>query len=218
MRAIGGHRPRCGLLHRVVAAAAEGTQMKSQADNPARNDEELALLRRVAQQDREAITELYGIYHARLFKFVYRLTSSYTAADELVNDIMLAVWRNAADFRGESRVSTWIFGIAYRQAMRRMSRRKMQLWPRADPDELAATGNRDLETEDWIRRGLDALPAAQQLTMILVFYLGLSYTETAELTDCPVNTVKTRMFHARRKLRELLGERSAGAQGEDCDD
>lgn len=178
--------------------------MRTQADSEVQNDDELALLQRVAKKDREALTELYGIYQARLFKFVYRLTNSYTAADELVNDIMLVVWRNAADFRGESRVSTWVFGIAYRQAMRRVRRSQMRLWPRKDPDELPATGNRDLETEDWIRRGLALLPAAQQLTMILVFYLGLSYTETARLTDCPVNTVKTRMFHARRKLREFL--------------
>jgi len=188
--------------------------MGTQADSEMANDDELALLQRVAKKDREAITTLYRIYHARLFKFVYRLTNSYTAADELVNDTMLVVWRNAADFRGESQVSTWIFGIAYRQAMRHVSRRRMRLWPRADPDELASVGNPDLETEDWIRRALDSLPAAQQLTMILVFYLGLSYTETARLTDCPVNTVKTRMFHARRKLREFLAE-SAGAQHED---
>ena len=187
--------------------------MGTQADSETANDDELTLLQRVAKKDREAITELYRIYHARLFKFVYRLTNSYTAADELVNDIMLVVWRNAADFRGESRVSTWIFGIAYRQSMRRMSRRQIRLWSRKDPDELASVGNRDLESEDWIRHGLDLLPAAQKLTMILVFYLGLSYTEAARLTGCPVNTVKTRMFHARRKLREFL-EDSADAQHE----
>lgn len=188
--------------------------MRTQAESEVQNDGELALLQRVTKKDREAITELYRIYHPRLFKFVYRLTDSYTAADELVNDIMLVVWRNAADFRGESRVSSWVFGIAYRQAMRRIRRRQMRLWSWRDPDEVASTGNRDLENEDWIRHGLDLLPAAQQLTMILVFYLGLSYTETARLTDCPVNTVKTRMFHARRKLREYL-EVSADAQHED---
>jgi RNA polymerase sigma factor (sigma-70 family) len=188
--------------------------MKIRVDNQIQDDGELALLQRVAKKDRDAITELYRIYQARLFKFVYRLTNSYTAADELVNDIMLVVWRSAEDFRGESRVSTWIFGIAYRQSMRRMRRRQLKLWPQKDPDELASTGNRDLETEDWIRRGLDLLPAAQRLTMILVFYLGLSYTETARLTDCPVNTVKARMFHARRKLREFL-EDSPGDQHED---
>lgn len=167
------------------------------------NESELALMRRIARQDRDAITELYRIYHARLFKFIFRLTHSYTAADELVNDIMLAIWRSAPAFRGDSKVSTWIFGIAYRQAMRRVRRRQITL-SHLDPDQVPSDDRRDMETEDWVRRGLDALPAAQQLTMVLVFYLGLSYAETAELTDCPINTVKTRMFHARRKLREYL--------------
>ncbi|MGH8223303.1 MAG: RNA polymerase sigma factor [Woeseiaceae bacterium] len=180
--------------------------MATQAGKSAEGDDrsDLALVRRIAGKDREAITELYQVYHARLFKFVYQLTNSYATADELVNDIMLVVWRKASDFREDSKVSTWIFGIAYRQAMRRVRRKQISLWSGKDPAELARDDNGAVETEDWVRHGLDALPAAQQLTMVLVFYLGLSYAETAALTDCPVNTVKTRMFHARRKLRELL--------------
>lgn len=170
------------------------------------NERESALLQRVAKQDRDAITELYRIYHARLFKFIFRLTRSYAAADELVNDIMLLVWQNAGAFRGESKVSTWIFGIAYRQAMRHVSRKQMTLSQHLELDELPCNDNTDIETEDWVRRGLHALPAAQQLTVVLVFYLGLSYSETAEVIRCPVNTVKTRMFHARSKLRKYLAE------------
>jgi RNA polymerase sigma-70 factor (ECF subfamily) len=170
------------------------------------NDRESALLQRVAKQDRDAITELYRIYHARLFKFIFRLTRSYAAADELVNDIMLLVWQNAAAFRSESKVSTWIFGIAYRQAMRRVGRRQITLSQHAELDSLPCNDNVDIETEDWVWRGLQALPAAQQLTVVLVFYLGLSYSETAEVIRCPVNTVKTRMFHARSKLRKYLTE------------
>jgi RNA polymerase sigma-70 factor (ECF subfamily) len=178
------------------------TQARKHAEG---NDKtELALVRRIAGKDREAITELYHVYHARLFKFVYQLTGSHATADELVNDIMLVVWRKASDFREDSKVSTWIFGIAYRQAMRRVRRKQISLSSLKDPAELACDDNSAVETEDWVRRGLDALPAAQQITVLLVFYLGLSYAETAALTDCPVNTVKTRMFHARRKLRELM--------------
>lgn len=173
------------------------------------NAEELELLRLVADRDRDAFTSLYRIYHPRLFRFLYRLTSSYTAADELVNDIMLAVWRSATSFRGESRVSTWIFGIAYRQAMRRLRRRRLRIRRDKDPDEFGARGNRDVETEDLVRRGLESLPPAQQFAMLLVFYQGLSYAEVAAVTDCPVNTVKTRMYHARRKLREFLDAAAA---------
>ncbi|MEX2124744.1 MAG: sigma-70 family RNA polymerase sigma factor [Woeseia sp.] len=168
------------------------------------NEREAALLQRIVQRDRNAIADLYRIYHARLFKFIFRLTHSYTAADELVNDIMLLVWQNASAFRGDSKVSTWIFGIAYRQAMRHVTRRRPALSQHARAEEPAYDDSIDIETEDWVWRGLHALPYAQQLTMVLVFYVGLSYSETAEVTRCPVNTVKTRMFHARRKLREHL--------------
>ena len=168
------------------------------------NEEELALLRLVARGDRSALTRLYLMYHARLFKFVFRLTRSYATADELVNDIMLVVWEKAGSFRGESKVSTWIFGIAYKQTMRRVTRKQLQLSPLTDLEDSGHDIGAAMEIEDWIKQGLHALPAAQQLTVVLVFYLGLTYEETAAVTDCPVNTVKTRMFHARRKLKEYL--------------
>lgn len=168
------------------------------------NEAERLLLQRIAHEDREALTQLFLNYHTRLFKFVYRLTRSYTIADELVNDIMLLVWRKADTFRGESKVSTWIFGIAYRQTMRRVSQKQIQLSLQADPDELPVDDGDLLETENLVQYALRSLPAAQQLTVELVFYLGLSYEETAEVTRCPVNTVKTRMFHARRKLKVIL--------------
>ena len=164
---------------------------------------DLALLERIADGDRAALEEIYLLYHARVFKFVFRLTRSYTAADELVNDIMLVVWDKAASFRGDSKVSTWIFGIAYKQAMRRLTRKRMKNRLLSDVDEPHDDRNM-AETRDWIERGLLELPAAQQLTVILVFYHGLTYEETARVTNCPVNTVKTRMYHARRKLKQYL--------------
>ena len=168
------------------------------------NDEELVLLKRVAAGDKSALTRLYRMYHTKLFKFVYRLTRCYATADELVNDIMLVVWRKAGSFRGDSKVSTWIFGIAYKQTMRRVTRKHLQISPRTDIEDVANDQDVTMELEDWVRQGLHALPAAQQLTVVLVFYLGLTYEETAEVTECPVNTVKTRMFHACRKLKEYL--------------
>lgn len=169
-------------------------------------EQELELLGRVVERDRDAMTRLFLIYHRRLFKFIFRLTRSYTTAEELVNDIMLLVWQKAATFRGESRVSTWVFGIAYRQTMRRVTRKQLDTTSQIDVDELSAAGDITGETEDWIMQGLYNLPATQQLATVLVFYLGLSYEETAEIAGCPVNTIKTRMFHARRKLKDFLQE------------
>lgn len=168
------------------------------------NQEEVNLLSRIAGRDRDALTQLFLIYHPRLFKFVFRLTNSYSIADELVNDIMLVVWEKAASFRDESKVSTWIFGIAYRLTMRRVTQKQLRTTQLEEAENIAEKNECALETEDWVLSGIYALPAAQQLTIVLVFYLGLSYEETAEITQCPVNTVKTRMFHARKKLKKLL--------------
>ena len=170
----------------------------------ANNDRERALLDLVVGQDREAFSELFELYHPRLFKFIYRLTHSHTISDELVNDIMLLVWRKAGTFRGSSKVSTWIFGIAYRQSMRRLSRDKSKLFQSIDTVELGAAEGANADIENWVQQGLGALPAAQRITAMLVFYLGLSYEEVSDVTDCPVSTVKTRMFHVRRKLRDIL--------------
>lgn len=190
---------------------------KSNSDGAARQDAERALLVSIASGDRDAMAELYAGYQPRLFRFVYRLTRSHATTEELINDIMLAIWRGARSFRGDSKPSTWIFGIAYRQALKRLSRKKLSIAPYFDVDLLADNGDPSFEQEDWVHRGLDALPPAQRLAVELVFYLGLSYEEVASVTDCPVNTVKTRMFHARRKLREQLQASSTAAspQGED---
>lgn len=168
------------------------------------DDGDRRLLARIAERDRDALSRFYLEYHGRLFKFVYRLSGSYTIAEELVNDTMMTVWQKADSFRGASKVSTWIFGIAWRQTMRRLSRNKLRIVDFDDLDSLPATDPVNVDRENWIQRGLQALPADQRTTVILVFYLGLTYQETAEITDCPVNTVKTRMFHARRKLKKLL--------------
>ena len=162
------------------------------------------LLARVAEGDRRAFDELFRVYHGRLFKFIFRLTRSYAASDELTNDILLLVWNKAGTFRGDSKVSTWVFGIAYRQSMRYLSRRKSRLHVVLTPDEIGNDPSGRSSNEDWVEKGIASLPDAQRLATLLVFFVGLTYDEVAQITDCPVNTVKTRMFHARRKLKQIL--------------
>ena len=115
------------------------------------NEEEVTLLTRVAKNDRDALTQMYLAYYDRLFKFVFRLTRSYTIADELVNDIMLLVWRKASTFRGESKVSTWIFGIAYKLTMRRVTRKQLQVSPGTDLDQFSTDSDTTQEKHriDW---------------------------------------------------------------------
>jgi RNA polymerase sigma-70 factor (ECF subfamily) len=168
------------------------------------NEQEVTLLKRVAEQDKSALTELFLSYQPRLFKFVFRLTQSYTIADEMVNDIMLLIWQKAANFRGESKVSTWIFGIAYRQTMRRVTRNQLQVKTGVNFDDFPMPTDTGVEQENWVQQGVQSLPATQRIAVELVFFLGLSYREVAEITDSSINTVKTRMFHARKKLKHFL--------------
>ena len=172
-----------------------------------RDDSDRKLLDRVAAGDREAFRELYIAYHRRLARFLTRLTRRYDVAEEIINDALWVVWRRAGDFRGESRVSTWIMGIAYRRALKTLSSRGQQPFAAMPlesqqlvaPDELGAS-----ETSEWILLGMEQLPTEQRMALEFAYGYGHSCEEIALMMECPVNTVKTRLFHARAKLRTIL--------------
>jgi len=172
-----------------------------------REDGDRRLLAKVAARDREAFRELYIIYHRRLARFLVRLTRRYELAEEIINDTLWVVWRKAAEFRGDSRVSTWIMGIAYRRALKTLRARGNQVLdtvpienePLVAPDELG-----EAETGEWILLAMQQLPTEQRLAVEFAYGYGHSCEEIALIMDCPVNTVKTRLFHAREKLRMAL--------------
>ena len=188
---------------------AEMTLVKTGKLGNDTNTAEVSLLRRVADNDRDAFDELFTNYHPRLFTFLFRLTRSHGAAEELADDVLLTLWQDADRFRGDSKVSTWIFGIAYRQALAHLRKRRLKLVMFTGHEEASQDSNSvemdgQLEREDWVRRGIEGLPDKQKLTVLLVYFLGLSCEETASVTGVPTNTVKTRMFHARRKMKQHL--------------
>jgi RNA polymerase sigma-70 factor (ECF subfamily) len=162
---------------------------------------------KVAAGDREALRELYLIYHRRLALFLTRFTRQHDLIEEIINDTLWVVWRKASEFRGDSRLSTWIMGIAYRCALRTLRRRGKRLFdtlpienePLPAPDELDA-----VETGEWVALAIRQLSTDQQLTLELAYGQGHSCEEIAQIMRCPVNTVKSRMFHARTKLRTIL--------------
>lgn len=172
------------------------------------------LLRRVARKEAGAVRALYERYYRRLFSYVFKIVRRPELVEEVLNDVMLAVWRQADTFGGRSRPSTWIFGIAYRQSLKALRRSRRHRSGDDDPPEPDAlsdperSGPESLmarrELSSILGRALGTLPAEQRSVVELTFYHGFSYPEIAEIMDCPVGTVKTRMFHARRKLREAL--------------
>jgi RNA polymerase sigma-70 factor (ECF subfamily) len=165
-----------------------------------------ALLVAIAAGDRRALEELYLSYHRRLARFLSRFTPRYENVEEIINDTFMVVWQNAKDFRNASQVSTWIIGIAYRTALKSFRRQKNHSGTGSleDYPEQTVDPTLDAEVHDWLKHGLNRLPTEQRLTLELAYHMGHSLEEIAAITDCPVGTVKARMFHAREKLRQYL--------------
>jgi RNA polymerase sigma-70 factor, ECF subfamily len=183
---------------------------------PAKNspkERDSALLVAVATGDRRALEELYLSYHRRLARFLSRFTPRYENIEEIINDTFLVVWQSAKDFRNASQVSTWIIGIAYRTALKSFRRQKNHTGSRSleDCPEQTVDPTFDTEMHDWLKRGLNQLPVEQRLTLELAYHMGHSLEEIAVITECPVGTVKARMFHAREKLRQYLPALSGGS-------
>jgi RNA polymerase sigma-70 factor (ECF subfamily) len=168
---------------------------------------EVELIARVAEGDRKAFEELYNLYHRRMARFLTRLTRRYDLAEEVINDTFWVVWRKAHTFRGDSQPSTWILGIAYRKARNafRASARHAEKNLQAMQEPLTSDETAGVEElRDWLGQALAQLPVEQRLAVELCYELGHSCEEIATIMSCPVNTVKTRLFHARAKLQKLL--------------
>jgi RNA polymerase sigma-70 factor (ECF subfamily) len=198
----------------------QGAQVRmSQAASPQRFDaaegvEERLLIDRVRGRELTAFESLYRLYQPRLTRFLSNIVQRPQVLEEVVDDTMMVVWEKAGNFRGASKLSTWIFSIAYRKALKARSR-----WP--DPVEEEARDNR-VSTEaapdellehdrlhDALVTAMNCLSADHRAVVDLTYFHSMGYREIAEIMNCPVDTVKTRMFHARRRLREALGGTSS---------
>ncbi len=175
---------------------------------PLEQHEEAAAIARVARRDKQAFDALYRAYYRRLKRFLEQVTRRPQLVEEVLDDTMLVVWRKADTFRGQAKPSTWIFAIAYKQAMKAMRRLQLpvQDWHAeapspADDPESALMRQQEMRC---LRVLLGRLPSEQRAVVELTYYHGCSYKEIAGIVGCPPDTVKTRMFHARRKLRAML--------------
>lgn len=166
--------------------------------------EELALLEAVGRRDRGAFSELYRIYQPRLYGYLRRMVSSPVLIEEIVDDVMFVVWTDARKFLGRSAVSSWIFGIAYRRALSALRKEGRYQAPLVRNAERAISEKAPSADLELINAGLAELSADHRQVIELTYFCGFSYQEIAEIAGCPVNTVKTRMYHARRRLKVLL--------------
>ena len=161
------------------------------------------LVRRVATEDEQAFRELYDRFADRVFRYALTLLRNRHLAEEVVQEAMIAVWMNAFRFEGRSKVSTWLFGIARNKALDLIRREK-----RGDrqPDVSLSTPDPApaLRREKLVGRAMSELPEGQREVVFLTFYEGLSYAEISHVLGIPAGTVKSRMYHAKRRLAEAL--------------
>ncbi len=166
-----------------------------------------SLLRRIADRDQQAMRELYDRYADRLLRFAYPQLHDRQEAEDVVQETMLAIWQGGGTFRQASRASTWVFGICRNKIGERLRRRR-ELQPLDGLPDLAAHGTPTATVELWQQFG--RLSPEHREVLLLVFHQGFSQEEVAEMLGVPVGTVKSRTFHARRRLQALLegGEQS----------
>jgi RNA polymerase sigma-70 factor (ECF subfamily) len=183
-------------------------QQNSQLAVGARERPERELLERIDARDREAMRELYLLYYPRLARFLRRMTRRHDLVDEIVNDTLFVVWEKAGDFRGDSRVSTWIMGIAYRRGLSLLRAEyradERMVLPTTADQHLRDPVAEQSDLAELMERALQSLSPDHRAVLELTYHLGHSCGEIAAIMDCPINTVKTRMFHARNKLRALV--------------
>jgi RNA polymerase sigma-70 factor (ECF subfamily) len=190
------------LRTRNAQAVADGGR-------PSTRQHDALLVGQVAAGDSNAFEALYRTFYPRLRRFIERMTRRPQLVDEILDDTMLVVWSRAGTYDRSSSVSTWIFAIAFRKSLKTL--KALDEPVDADADEAAMPETRGPysqvlggEARVLLGRALDLLSAEQRAVVELTYFHGCGYREIAEILDCPVDTVKTRMFHARRKLKALL--------------
>jgi len=174
------------------------------------------LIQRIAGGDRLAMQVLYARHHVRVYRFVLRLVRNEATAEDLISEVFLDVWRQAGRFEGRSAVTTWLLAIARFKALSALRGRK-----EAELDDEMAEAVEDTsddpevamqkkDTGEILRKCLTKLSAEHKEIIDLVYYHEKSVEEVAEIVGIPENTVKTRLFYARKKLAELL--KAAGVE------
>ena len=176
--------------------------------NQATSDE--VLIGRIAKGDRLAMQVLFARHHVRVYRFVLRLVGNPSAAEDLISEVFLDVWRQADRFEGRSAVSTWMLAIARFKALSALRKK-----PDQELDDEAAEAIEDTSDNPEValakkdkgvvlRQCLAKLSPEHREIIDLVYYHEKSIEEVAQIVKIPENTVKTRMFYARKKLAELL--------------
>ena len=174
---------------------------------------ERSLIAKTAAGDGKAFEQLYRLYFNRLYQFIFHVIRRQDYIEEIINDVMYVVWEKASTYNHTCRPSTWILGIAYLKALKSAEQSLIREDRSAEfNDELdyfpdsGAQWIAELEASNWLEVAFDKLSIEQRAVVEMTYYQGLHYNEISEIMQCPENTVKTRMFHARKILAKLFLE------------
>ena len=167
------------------------------------------LIRAIAAGDRRAMRALYARYSVRIYRFVLRLTNDRSLAEDIASEVFIDVWRGAEGFKVKSQVSTWMLAIARHKALSALRRRSDERLDEdataiADPADDAETTVDKRDRSALVQHCLSQLSALHREVLDLVYYHEKSVDEVAEIVGAPANTVRTRMFYARKRMQTLL--------------
>lgn len=175
------------------------------------SDTHFELLNMIAKGDEYAFRQLYDQIHDNLFFFIYRMVRDKEMAEDVHVEVFTEVWRSAKKFKGQSKVKTWIFGIARNLSMNALRNQKKHL----NIDDVENTymnesteyvdesaGNRQVARKSIIKEALLTISLKHREILDLVFFHEMNYQEISELLNIPLNTVKTRVFYAKQALRK----------------
>jgi RNA polymerase sigma-70 factor (ECF subfamily) len=177
-----------------------------------KNQRALELLNGIASGNELALSEFYDVYHANIYNFALKRLSEPADAADVLNDVMLQVWKNAKSFQGRAKVMTWVFGITHHKVIDKLRKRTKQNLTELDPslpDEnncSAIQAIAGIENAEFVKFCLEKLTDAHRQIVHLAFFEEYSYPEIAQIVECPEGTVKTRMYHAKQGLKRCLAK------------
>jgi RNA polymerase sigma-70 factor (ECF subfamily) len=168
------------------------------------------LIKRLAGHDQSALRALLGRHQLRVYRFVLRIVRREAVAEEVANEVFLEVWKHAGNYEGRSSVGTWLLSVAHNRAVSALRKRREESWDEDAAGILEDEGDnpevslQKVNKAEQMRECIAKLSTEHRTIIDLVYYHEKSINEVSEILDIPLNTVKTRMFYARKKLSELL--------------
>jgi RNA polymerase sigma-70 factor (ECF subfamily) len=170
----------------------------------------------------DAFAELVGRYRTRVFGLILRTVGDRSRAEDLAQDVFLRVHRGLPYFRGQARLSTWIYRIVVNLCLQE-KQRPVRIEVPADeagddehaPRQLATTDRAfaGIELRDQLSKALAQLPPNYRLLIAAHYLEGVQYEDLAEALDLPLGTIKTQLHRARQQLRKLLETQGSGSGG-----